>query len=71
MKKNLIFAISLVWLLTVYLCFITVEVSEAQWAENAQGTLYSENREDHILLQFDINDGATEYIGLTPCSWTV
>jgi len=61
MKKNLIFAFSLFWLLTVYLCFITVEVSEAQWAENAQGTLYGENRGDHILLQFDTNDSATEY----------
>ncbi len=62
MKKNLIFAISLFWLLTVYLCFITVEVSEAQYARNPQGDLYGENLGDRILLQWDLHDGATEYI---------
>ncbi len=61
MRKTLLIAISVFWLLTVYLCFITVQVSQAQSAENAQGTLYGENREDHILLQFDTNDSATEY----------
>lgn len=61
MKKPLL-VISLIWILTVLLSFITVEVSRAQWAQNSQGTLYGENREDHILLQFDINDSATEYI---------
>jgi hypothetical protein len=61
MKKFLTIAISLVLFLAFHLCFIGVEVSEAQSAENAQGTLYGENREDHILLQFDTNDSATEY----------
>ncbi len=61
MKKNLIFAISLFSVLTVHLCFITVEVSNAQHATNPQGSLYGENAGDFIILQWALNDSATVY----------
>src|SRR5881409_3040741 len=62
MKKGPIYATSLVFILTAYLCFINVEVGEAQWASNAKGTLYGENLGDSIILRWDLNDSATEYI---------
>jgi hypothetical protein len=45
----------------------TVQVSQAQQgrkpqsATNAKGTLYGENTGDFIILQWDLNDSATEY----------
>ncbi len=65
MKKIGIFAISLVWLLTVQLSFITVEVSQAQpfpSAQNAQGDLWGENWGDKIVFNWVEEDGVTEYI---------
>ena len=62
MKKSLIFAISLVLFLTVYLCFITVEVSEAQVAMNPQGDLLGENMGDNIAFNWADEDGAVQYI---------
>jgi hypothetical protein len=34
---------------------------ETQWASNAKGTLYGENMGDFIILQWSLNDSATEY----------
>ena len=45
----------------------TVQVSQAQkghktqWGSKAKGTLYSENMGDFIILQWSLNDSATEY----------
>jgi hypothetical protein len=62
MRKTLIISISLVCILTVYLCLIAVEVSHAQAAEKSQGDLYGENDGDSIVLQWDLQDGAKEYV---------
>jgi hypothetical protein len=61
MQKVSISPTSLVFILTAYLCFIDIAVGEAQWASNAQGTLYGENLGDSIILQWDLNDSAAEY----------
>jgi hypothetical protein len=34
---------------------------KTQWASNAQGTLFGENMGDFIILQWSLNDSATEY----------
>jgi hypothetical protein len=34
---------------------------KTQWASNAQGTLFGENMDDFIILQWSLNDSATEY----------
>jgi hypothetical protein len=70
MKKNLIFAISVFWLLSVYLCFITVEVSHAQWASNTSKDLFGDNEGDYIVLQWDDADGAAQYYVYTSTSLT-
>jgi hypothetical protein len=46
------------------------KAGKPQWATNAQGTLYGENAGDFIILQWDLNDSATEYIAYRSTSLT-
>ncbi len=65
MKKILIFAISLFWLLIVQPSLITVKVTQAQpfpSAQNAQGDLWGENWGDKIVFNWVEEDGAAMYI---------
>ena len=65
MKKKLIFAVSLVWLLTANLSYSAMKVSQAQpfpSAQNAKGDLWGENWGDQIVFNWVEEDGVTEYI---------
>lgn len=62
MRRMLMFAISLVCILAFHLCFVTVDVSEAQVAMNAPGDLLGENMGDHIAFNWAYQDGTANYI---------
>lgn len=60
MKKSLMLAIILVWILAVQLGLIGI--SEGQVAENPQGDLWGENTGDQIVFTWDEQEGTSEYI---------
>jgi hypothetical protein len=61
-KRRIILTLLLGMLLAVALSVVIPTGSYAQFAENPQGTLHGENLGDSIILQWDVNDKATEYI---------
>jgi hypothetical protein len=55
------------WVIRWTICFSIVQVSlvavsDAQWATNPEGDLFGENLGNSIILQWNVNDKATEYI---------
>jgi hypothetical protein len=60
-NRQIILALLLGVLFVGALSFLTPTHSHAQAARNPQKTLYGENMGDFIILQWVLNDNATEY----------